>query len=67
MPEAIEYSMYNTDKKEFVMKGTLKQLEYKTGFTKIYLQSITRNSCTNISGKVLYCERLGYNITFRKR
>lgn len=67
MPEAVEYSLYNTDEKKFIMKGTLKELEYKTGFYKTYLRSIIRNRCTNISGPRLFCERLGHNITFRKR
>lgn len=66
MQAKIEISLYNTDKKELIKKGKTTELAEICGYDIHELHSKLRY-CTYKSGKIYYSEKLGCNITFRKR
>ncbi len=62
----LKFSVYNIDKKEFLIKDTVQEIGKLTGFTTPEIFSKLRY-CTDRTGGKYYCEKLQCNITFRKR
>lgn len=66
MWEKREYSVFNTDAKIRLMKGTRLEIEKLTGLSRNQVERLVDN-CTAISGRKSWCERLQCKITARKR